>query len=163
LVGGGLPELLDPDGDPPAIAGRPPRDQPLRLSLLESGAVAADARAAGRLRRRAPPRPRGGGPRAGPPGRGRPPPPPRRPPPAPAAVPGRPAPAPRAGRGPPALPPAVPAGGGYSGAGFSPKTPPIRELTDYQPDELWVIQVNAAGRDRLPRTVDDIHDRRNEL
>jgi NTE family protein len=47
--------------------------------------------------------------------------------------------------------------------GLFSQNPPIRELTGYQPDELWVIQVNPSARERLPKTVDDIHDRRNEL
>jgi NTE family protein len=63
----------------------------------------------------------------------------------------------------PDLFPAVAVAGRYYWDGLCSQNPPIRELTDHQPDELWVIQVNAAGRDRLPRTVDDIHDRRNEL
>jgi NTE family protein len=63
----------------------------------------------------------------------------------------------------PDLFPAVAVDGRYYWDGLFSQNPPIRELTDYQPDELWVIQVNAAGREHLPRTVDDIHDRRNEL
>ena len=63
----------------------------------------------------------------------------------------------------PDLFPAVAVAGRYYWDGLFSQNPPIRELTDSQPDELWVIQVNAAERDRLPKTVDEIHDRRNEL
>jgi NTE family protein len=41
--------------------------------------------------------------------------------------------------------------------------PPLRELTDFRPDEIWVIQVNKIGSDHLPMSRDDIYDRRNEL
>jgi len=42
-------------------------------------------------------------------------------------------------------------------------TPPVRELIDAGPDEIWVIQINPKERDREPRTVVEIADRRNEL
>jgi len=63
----------------------------------------------------------------------------------------------------PDLFPAVEIEGHYYWDGLFSQNPPIRELTDYQPDELWVIQINTTTCDRLPRTVDEIHDRRHEL
>jgi NTE family protein len=41
--------------------------------------------------------------------------------------------------------------------------PPLRELTDFRPDEIWIIQVNKVACDRVPLSRDDVHDRRNEL
>jgi NTE family protein len=43
------------------------------------------------------------------------------------------------------------------------QNPPVRELLDVEPDELWVIQINPTRADREPRTVVEIADRRNEL
>jgi NTE family protein len=63
----------------------------------------------------------------------------------------------------PDLFPAVTIDGRSYWDGLFSQNPPIRELTDYQPDELWLIQVNPSARHRLPKTVDDIHDRRHEL
>jgi NTE family protein len=45
---------------------------------------------------------------------------------------------------------------------FSQK-PPVRELLDARPDELWVIQINPRQRDTEPTTLAEIADRRNEL
>jgi len=53
-------------------------------------------------------------------------------------------------------------GGTYWDGLFS-QNPPVRELVDTRPDELWVIQINPGRRDREPRTVVEIADRRNEL
>src|SRR4051812_16896500 len=53
-------------------------------------------------------------------------------------------------------------GGSYWDGLFS-QNPPVRELLDAQPDELWVIQINPTTRDTEPRSVLDIADRRNEL
>jgi NTE family protein len=53
-------------------------------------------------------------------------------------------------------------GGAYWDGLFS-QNPPVRELLDAAPDELWVIQINPKERDTEPRTVLDIADRRNEL
>jgi NTE family protein len=53
-------------------------------------------------------------------------------------------------------------GGTYWDGLFS-QNPPIRELIDLRPDEIWVIQINPTRRDAEPRTVLDIADRRNEL
>jgi len=47
--------------------------------------------------------------------------------------------------------------------GLFSQNPPVRELLDAEPDEIWVIQVNARRRPDEPRTVVDIADRRNEL
>ncbi len=54
------------------------------------------------------------------------------------------------------------AGGVYWDGLFS-QNPPVRELLDTEPDEIWVIQINAKQTDAEPRTVVEIADRRNEL
>ena len=43
--------------------------------------------------------------------------------------------------------------------------PPVREFTDLdeRPDEIWVVQINPQRRDREPRSMREIVDRRNEL
>jgi NTE family protein len=56
----------------------------------------------------------------------------------------------------------VPGRGVYWDGLFS-QNPPVRELTEYRPDELWVIQINPPKALRAPRTVAAIADRRNEL
>jgi NTE family protein len=56
----------------------------------------------------------------------------------------------------------VPGRGVYWDGLFS-QNPPVRELTDYAPDELWVVQINPSTRREVPTTLDAIHDRRNEL
>ncbi|MDP8928695.1 MAG: patatin-like phospholipase family protein [Actinomycetota bacterium] len=53
-------------------------------------------------------------------------------------------------------------GGTYWDGLFS-QNPPVRELPDAQPDEIWVIEINPREREREPRTVAEILDRRNEL
>ncbi|MFZ0088918.1 MAG: patatin-like phospholipase family protein [Solirubrobacteraceae bacterium] len=53
-------------------------------------------------------------------------------------------------------------GGTYWDGLFS-QNPPIRELVDADPDEIWVIQINPKEVDSEPRTVTEIADRRNEL
>ena len=53
-------------------------------------------------------------------------------------------------------------GGTYWDGLFS-QNPPVRELTDERPDEIWVIQINPKELDTEPRTVTEIADRRNEL
>ena len=58
---------------------------------------------------------------------------------------------------------AVPVGDGTFWDGLFSQNPPIRELVDLRPDEIWVIQINPTRRDVEPRTVLDIGDRRNEL
>lgn len=58
---------------------------------------------------------------------------------------------------------AVSVDGGTFWDGLFSQNPPIRELVDLQPDEIWVIQINPTRRDAEPRSVLDIGDRRNEL
>ena len=53
-------------------------------------------------------------------------------------------------------------GGTYWDGLFS-QNPPVRELTDEGPDEIWVIQINPKELGTEPRTVAQIADRRNEL
>lgn len=59
--------------------------------------------------------------------------------------------------------PAVHTHGGTWWDGLFSQNPPVRELLEVQPDELWVIQINPTARADEPRTVLDIADRRNEL
>jgi NTE family protein len=47
--------------------------------------------------------------------------------------------------------------------GLFSQNPPVRELLDTGPDELWVIQINPRERDTEPTTLAEIADRRNEL
>jgi NTE family protein len=47
--------------------------------------------------------------------------------------------------------------------GLFSQNPPVRELLDSRPDELWVIQINPKRWDGEPRTMVEIADRRNEL
>ena len=54
------------------------------------------------------------------------------------------------------------AGGAFWDGLFS-QNPPVHDLLDARPDELWVIQINATARADEPKTVLDITDRRNEL
>jgi NTE family protein len=58
---------------------------------------------------------------------------------------------------------AVRVGGGTYWDGLFSQNPPVRELVDTRPDELWVIQINPGRRDGEPRTMVEIADRRNEL
>jgi NTE family protein len=53
-------------------------------------------------------------------------------------------------------------GGTYWDGLFS-QNPPVRELLDARPDEIWVIQINPKTRSDEPKNVVDIADRRNEL
>lgn len=57
----------------------------------------------------------------------------------------------------------VPLNGGTYWDGLFSQNPPIRELIDAQPDEIWVIQINPKERATEPTTAVDIADRRNEL
>lgn len=59
--------------------------------------------------------------------------------------------------------PAVRIGGGTYWDGLFSQNPPVRELLEAEPDELWVIQINPTARESEPRAVLDITDRRNEL
>ena len=54
------------------------------------------------------------------------------------------------------------AGGAFWDGLFS-QNPPVHDLLDSRPDELWVIQINPTARADEPKTVLDITDRRNEL
>ena len=54
------------------------------------------------------------------------------------------------------------AGGAFWDGLFS-QNPPVHDLLDTRPDELWVIQINPTARADEPKTVLDITDRRNEL
>jgi NTE family protein len=58
---------------------------------------------------------------------------------------------------------AVRVGDGTYWDGLFSQNPPVRELTDARPDEIWVIQINPTEADAEPRTVMEIADRRNEL
>lgn len=53
--------------------------------------------------------------------------------------------------------------GRYYWDGLFSQNPPVRELPDAGPDEIWVIRINPRGRATEPKTVGDIADRRNEL
>ena len=53
-------------------------------------------------------------------------------------------------------------GGTYWDGLFS-QNPPVRELTDEGPDEIWVVQINPKELESQPKTVLEIVDRRNEL
>ena len=63
----------------------------------------------------------------------------------------------------PSLFPAVHAEGGTYWDGLFSQNPPVRELVETEPDEIWVIQINPKERDSEPRSVVEIVDRRNEL
>ena len=62
---------------------------------------------------------------------------------------------------------AVEVDGSYYWDGLFSKNPPVkefvtnRELSD--PDEIWVVKINPERRTRVPKSVDGIADRRNEL
>jgi NTE family protein len=65
-----------------------------------------------------------------------------------------------------AVPPlfrAVRVGAGYYWDGLFSQNPPVRQLHEVAPDELWLLRINPVGRASEPRTVVDIADRRNEL
>ncbi|HEV2745227.1 MAG TPA: patatin-like phospholipase family protein [Rubrobacter sp.] len=56
-----------------------------------------------------------------------------------------------------------PGDGGTYWDGLFSQNPPVRELTDVGPDEIWVVQINPKELRDEPRTVTEIADRRNEL
>ena len=58
---------------------------------------------------------------------------------------------------------AVPLDGALYWDGLFSQNPPVRELLDLDPDELWVIQINPQQRATEPTTLLEIADRRNEL
>ncbi len=47
--------------------------------------------------------------------------------------------------------------------GLFSQNPPVRELPDAKPDQIWVIQINPDTSESEPKTVPNILDRRNEL
>lgn len=47
--------------------------------------------------------------------------------------------------------------------GLFSQNPPVRDLLDEHPDEVWVVQINPSARDDEPQSVAAIADRRNEL
>ncbi len=53
--------------------------------------------------------------------------------------------------------------GGVYWDGLFSQNPPVKELLETEPDELWVIQVNPRAQEREPQSLVDIADRRNEL
>src|SRR5215207_6472120 len=56
-----------------------------------------------------------------------------------------------------------PGDGGTYWDGLFSQNPPVRELIDEGPDEIWVVQINPKELQTEPRTVLEIVDRRNEL
>ena len=59
--------------------------------------------------------------------------------------------------------PTIHVGDGAYWDGLFSQNPPVHDLLDARPDELWVIQINPTARADEPKTVLDITDRRNEL
>ncbi|MFP5369899.1 MAG: patatin-like phospholipase family protein [Actinomycetes bacterium] len=53
--------------------------------------------------------------------------------------------------------------GRYYWDGLFSQNPPVRQLPDAGPEEIWVIRINPRARATEPRSVADIADRRNEL
>jgi NTE family protein len=58
---------------------------------------------------------------------------------------------------------AVHTNGGVYWDGLFSQNPPVRELPDAGPNEVWVIQIDPQRRSAGPRTMPHIMDRRNEL
>jgi NTE family protein len=58
---------------------------------------------------------------------------------------------------------AVHTGGGVYWDGLFSQNPPLGNLLDVSPDEIWVIRINPKEVPSEPRTVAEIADRRNEL
>ncbi len=58
---------------------------------------------------------------------------------------------------------AVRTDGGVYWDGLFSQNPPVRELPKAGPDEIWVIQIDPERREREPKSMADILDRRNEL
>ena len=58
---------------------------------------------------------------------------------------------------------AIPVDGGVYWDGLFSQNPPVSQLVDDHPDEVWVLQINPSRIDREPRTTSDIAERRNEL
>lgn len=57
----------------------------------------------------------------------------------------------------------IPVDNGLYWDGLFSQNPPVRDLLDTKPDEIWVIQINPQSRSTEPTTVNEIADRRNEL
>ncbi len=47
--------------------------------------------------------------------------------------------------------------------GLFSQNPPVRNLPDAKPDEIWMLQINPTKRRAEPKSMGDIRDRRNEL
>jgi NTE family protein len=65
-----------------------------------------------------------------------------------------------------AVPPlfrAVREGGSYYWDGLFSQNPPVRELPDANPEQIWVIRINPLTRADEPKSIAEIADRRNEL
>jgi NTE family protein len=58
---------------------------------------------------------------------------------------------------------AVHTNGGVYWDGLFTQNPPVRELPDAKPSEIWVIQIDPQSRAAEPKTMPHIMDRRNEL
>jgi NTE family protein len=58
---------------------------------------------------------------------------------------------------------AVHTNGGVYWDGLFTQNPPVRELPDAKPDEIWVIQIDPQTRAAESKTMPNIMDRRNEL
>ncbi len=58
---------------------------------------------------------------------------------------------------------AVRIGEGVYWDGLYSQNPPISHLTDLEPDEIWIVQINPEELAQEPRNTADIWDRRNEL
>lgn len=54
-------------------------------------------------------------------------------------------------------------GGGLYWDGLFSQNPPIRELTELGPDELWILRINPVTRDSEPTSMEEIRERKNEL
>lgn len=57
----------------------------------------------------------------------------------------------------------VKVGEGVYWDGLFSQNPPIRELTELGPDELWILRINPLSRDSEPTSMEDIRERKNEL
>lgn len=62
---------------------------------------------------------------------------------------------------------AVEIDGAYYWDGLFAKNPPLSEFMSARdipdPDEIWMIEINPRSRERVPRTIEGIDNRRNEL
>ncbi|MDP9390500.1 MAG: patatin-like phospholipase family protein [Actinomycetota bacterium] len=53
--------------------------------------------------------------------------------------------------------------GRYYWDGLFSQNPPVRDLPEAGPEDIWVIRINPRARSTEPKSVGDIADRRNEL